>query len=246
MVCGACRLALAAVIVSQLLGGALAGQEALGISMPEVVPLVAARAKPSWAVEAVPDAVWLLTDAATMADDSDEAKLLLEAAEEQARVAVAAEDGVATRFALAVVLGMRANREGGGTRVKKASELHVELTHILEVEPEHAGARHLIGRLYAGIRRMNRVTRWIATRLLGGSVLKQATWALAEQNLLFAEQHASDISDHHLQLANLYRDTDRPGLALAEVEHVLALPPQSLAEEEVQDEALELRQRLGR
>ena len=111
--------------------------------------------------------------------------------------------------------------------------------------PDHAGARHLMGRLHAGVRRMNRITRWLATNLMGGGELKKATWELAEENLLFAEQRAPDVADHHLQLANLYRDTDRHALALREVQHVVAIRATSPMEQAVRDEALELREKLG-
>ena len=227
--------------------GSMGAQQLPRITVPAVVPLVSDAAKPTWAVEGVPDTVWLLVKASSeVLDDEDRMKALLEDAEAQARAAVEEEDNVARRFALAVVLGMRANGEGGRTRVLKASDLHKELDVILERAPDHAGARHLIGRLHAGIRRMNRITRWIATNLLGGAELKKATWELAEQNLLFAEQYAPDVSDHHLQLANLYRDTDRSELALREVGHVMEMRLTSLMEEAVLDEALALREKLGR
>jgi len=227
--------------------GSLGAQELRRITVPAVAPLVIDPAKPTWAVEGVPDTVWLLAKASSeVLDDEDRMKALLDSAESQARAAGEEEDNVARRFALAVVLGMRANKEGGRTRVHKAADLHKELEVILERAPDHAGAHHPIGRLHAGIRRMNRVTRWIATNLLGGGVLKTATWELAEQNLLFAEERAPEVSDHHLQLANLYRDTDRPELALLELEHVIEMRPTSVMEEAVQDEALALREKLGR
>jgi len=224
----------------------ISAQELGRINVPEVTSLVSDPAKPTWAVAGVPDTVWLLVEAsAKVVDDDDRMRALLEDAEVQARRSVEENDNVALRFMLAVVLGMRANREGGRTRVLKASDLHKELEVILERAPDHAGAHHLIGRLHAGIRRLNRVSRWIATNLMGGGVLKKASWELAEQNLLFAEQRAPEVSDYHLQLANLYRDTDRHELALREVEHVMALRPTSAMEEAVQDEALELRDELG-
>ncbi len=155
-----------------------------------------------------------------------------------------APEDVGRRFALAVVLGLRADREGGKTKVKAADELHRQLVAILELDPEHARARHLLGRLNAGVCRMNSVVRWIATRLLGGDALAGASWEEAERNLAFAEQQAPEVPDHHLQLANLYRDTGRPELALVEVEHVLALPVTSALDQAARDEAIELRRRL--
>ena len=201
--------------------------------------------RPAWAVEGVPDTVRALVEAATAEPDGDRAKKLLREAEEHAREASdAAPDDIGRRFALAVVLGLRANREGGKTKVRAADELHRQLVRILEQDPEHARARHMLGRLHAGVCRMSSVVRWIATRLLGGDALRDASWEEAERNLAFAEQRAPEVPDHHLQLANLYRDTNRPELALVEIEHVLALPVTSAMDRAVRDEALEQRRKL--
>ena len=113
------------------------------------------------------------------------------------------------------------------------------LETILEVDPQHARASHLLGRLYAGVRRTNRITRWIATHLLGGGALKKATWQAAEEYLSFAEQQAPEVSDHHFQLAILYADTDRLELAVEELEHVFPRPVVSHMERMVWEEALE-------
>ncbi len=203
--------------------------------------------RPAWAVDGVPDTVWILVEASWTTDDQDRRKDLLNQAEIQAR---AASEGrpqdVARRFALAVVLMSRADAEGGRTRVRTSSEFHGELEAILELDPQYAPAHHLMGRLYAGVRRTNRVTRWIATHLLGGGALKKATWQAAEEYLSFAEQQAPEVSDHHLQLATLYADTDRLQLALQELEHVFPRPVVSPMERRVWQEALEVKEEWGR
>lgn len=227
---------LSILVIGLILPAGLDGQDAAPTSTSP---------RPAWAVEGVPDTVRILVEAATAQQDGDRAKELLREAESHARAASAqAPDDVGRRFALAVVLGLRADREGGRTKVKAADELHRQLVAILEIDPEHARARHLLGRLHAGVRRMSSIVRWIATKLLGGDALADASWEEAERNLLFAEQHAPDVSDHHLQLANLYRDTDRPELALVEVEHVLALPATSSMDQGVREEATELKRKL--
>jgi hypothetical protein len=194
--------------------------------------------RPEWAGETVPDTVVVLVERATQAPEGDARKSLLRQAEEQARLSLAGPDvDFGRRYALAVVLGLRANAEGGQTKVRAASDLSAELDSLLAAEPGHAGARHMLGRLHAGVRRMNRITRWIATNLLGGDELKRATWEVAEENLLYAEQQMPAVADHHLQLALLYRDTGRPHLAVGELQHVLAITPTSALEREVFAEA---------
>lgn len=207
---------------------------------------VAESARPAWVVDGVPDAVWMAVEGAIAAKDKDKTRQLLKGAEVEARAAVEGHEGeVGRRFALAVVLGLRADREGGKTKVAIASELKKELDATLALDPDHGRARHMRGRLNAGILRMNRVTRWIATSVLGGAELKKATWPGAELDLAFAEITVPEVSDHHLQLGYLYRDTKRSDLALLEVEHVLALPRRTALERTVYDEALKLKEKLG-
>ena len=211
----------------------------------QVTATIATDERPNWVVDGVPDSVWMLVEASAATDEEDRAKDLLKQAETHARAAVEGHaDDVGRRFALAVVLGLRANREGGRTKVNAASELHRELEAILELDPEHARAHHMLGRLHAGVRRMGKITRWIATSLLGGGVLKNATWESAEESLGFAEQRAPEVSDHHLQMANLYASTNRVELAFQELEHVFQLPALSPMERAVWDEALYVKEKL--
>jgi hypothetical protein len=201
--------------------------------------------RPEWATETVPDTIVTLVERAADTEDGDLRKDLLREAEAHAREAVAADDQTGRRYALAVVLGLRANVEGGRTKVQAAAALSDELDVILAREPDHAGARHMLGRLHAGIRRMSRITRWLATNLMGGEALSRATWEAAEENLVYAEERAPHVPDHHLQLALLYRDTGRPELAAEEVSHVLEIEPRNALEQAVLEEALRVRSELG-
>jgi hypothetical protein len=205
--------------------------------------------RPEWATETVPDTVVTLVERAIDTSDTERRIDLLREAEVHARASLGAlpspASDVGRRYALAVILGLRAIGEGGRGQVQAAAALSEELDLVLAAAPDHVGARHMLGRLHAGVLRLNRVTRWLATNLLGGDALSQATWRVAEENLAFAERHAPHVADHHLQLALLYRDTGRPDLAAAEVEHALDLTPRNALELAVRDEALEVRNALG-
>jgi len=204
-----------------------------------------ATARPAWVEAGVPETVWVLVESALAESDKDRTKTMLKEAEVQARSAIVGhEREVGRRYALAVVLGLRTEREGGKTKIGLASEMKTELDATLVLDPTHARARHLRGRLNAAVLRMSRLTRWLATSLLGGGELKKATWQQAESDLVFAENKVPEVSDHHLQLANLYRDTKRPELARVELEHVLAMPFRSTMETAVHDEALKLKKKL--
>jgi len=243
---------------SRIVGGALCAVLLAGssgaldaqLSAVRMLPVEAAEpgagARPAWASVGVPHSVWVLAEAASEAEDREVAKALLVEAEVEARVASEGNpESVELRFSLAVVLGLRAEYEGGRTKIRAAAGLYEELTAVLEREPEHARAQHLLGRLHAGVRRMNRITRFIATRLFGGSVLAGASWEDAERYLAFAEREVPDVSDHHMQLAALYRDTSRPGLARLEIRHVLAIEATSPMERAVRDQAIRLRAELS-
>ena len=194
--------------------------------------------RPAWVVGDVPDTVWILVEASVAVGDEDRAKEILRDAETLARDAAVGHDGnVGRRFALAAVLGMRTDIEGGRTKVGTAAALYEELRVVLELDPDHTRARYMMGRLHAGVRRMGGVTRWLATNLLGGAVLKEASWEEAERHLAFAESRAPEVPDHHLQLARLYGDTGRPGLAAEEARHVLALEARSPLERAAAEEA---------
>ncbi len=201
--------------------------------------------RPAWVVGDVPDTVWILVEEAVASGDEDTMKGLLQDAERMARAElVGHEDNVGRRFALAAALGMRADREGGRTKVRAAAAMHDELLVVLRLDPGHAQARYMLGRLHAGVCRMSGVTRWLATNLMGGATLKQASWELAEENLAYAERALPGVPDHHLQLARLYLDTGRPDDASREVDHVLALEARSPLELEAVAEARALRSEL--
>lgn len=204
-----------------------------------------ASVRPAWVGDDVPDSVWVLVESALTEQDKGRTKTMLKAAEAQARATIEGhENETGPRFGLAVVLGLRTEREGGKTKIGIASDLKKQLDEILVIDPMHGRARHLRGRLNAAVLRMSSITRWLATSVLGGGELKKATWEQAESDLVFAEVNVPGVNDHHLQLANLYRDTKRPELARIEVEHVLAMPFYSTMEAAVHDEALRLQKKL--
>ena len=234
----ACRTLLAQETVRAQ--GTIRAQEAI---RPQGTVRISPDRRPTWVVDGVPDSVWMLVEESWITDDEDRKKEILARAETHARAAIEGHsDDVAQLFAFVVVLASRTDVEGGRTQVRTASQVQRELDAILELDPQHARARHLLGRLYAGVRRSNRFTRWIATNLLGGGALKKATWEAAEEHLSFAEQQAPEVSGHHLQLAALYADTDRLELALEEIEHVFPWPVVSPIERFVWDQALEVKE----
>src|SRR5688572_22043551 len=112
--------------------------------------------RPAWVGDGVSDTVWVLIEAALAESDKNRTKTMLKEAEAEARSSIVGREGEAGhRFALAVVLGLRTEREGGKTKIAIASDLKKELDVTLAIDPAHARARHLRGRLNAAVLRMS-------------------------------------------------------------------------------------------
>jgi tetratricopeptide (TPR) repeat protein len=99
----------------------------------------------------------------------------------------------------------------------------VEAERALELDPHHAGAHHVMGRLHAGAMRLNRVARLALRDVLGASVLEGASWEEAERHFREAWRSDPTCPRHAMELGALYLDTDRPALArqvLAQAAHL--------------------------
>jgi len=149
-----------------------------------------------------------------LASDGDSATALLQESVDLARALV--RDRPAdpdAHYFLAVALGYRLEREGLRTKLRMAAEVRAEAERAVELDPHHAGAHHVMGRLHAGAMRLNRVARLALREVLGASVLEGASWEQAE--LHFREAWRSDPTcpRHAMELGALYLDTERPALA---------------------------------
>jgi tetratricopeptide (TPR) repeat protein len=188
------------------------------------------------------DSLQAAIDAGRPLDDREDRACWYRIAERIARMEAAAAPGddVNAQYRLALALGLRADVEGGRTRIGLADELYTQLQTVLALDPDHPEAKHIFGRLHAGVMRMNRVTRFLATRLLGGDALRGASWEEAETLLQAAEQARPEVPDYHFELGRLYEDTDRPELAAAEARHVLAIETRDEGEQAVAERAEEM------
>jgi hypothetical protein len=129
------------------------------------------------------------------------------------------------RYVLAAVTGARAEVEGGRSQIEAARAAHARAQDVLELDPEHPGAKHLIGRLNLEVLRMGRVKRFLATRVLGGGELAGATWEQARALLEAGALGDPCSTDHLYQLARLYADTGDGELARDRLRAVLRMAP---------------------
>lgn len=180
-----------------------------------------------------------------LATDPDTARHRFAQAVAYARRAVEVRpDGAEGHLWLAVSLGRRALSVGPRPRVEYAREIREEAERTLALDPDNAGAHHVLGAWHAEIRRLNGVTRWIARRLLGGDVFGDASWTSSLHHLEAAVALDSASLTHRLELARVYMDLGRDDDARRQAREVLALPTKDPEDPLHKDAARRLLERL--
>jgi tetratricopeptide (TPR) repeat protein len=152
---------------------------------------------------------------------------------------------VQLQYALAAVVGARAEVEGGLAQVEAAKEAHGRARAVIELAPDHPGAQHIIGRLHLEVLRMSRLKRFLATRVLGGSELAGASWEVARRLLVAGAVGDPCSLEHQYHLARLYAEVGDSDLALERLEALLGREPRSARDRAVASRAAVLRERLS-
>ncbi|MCU0616297.1 MAG: hypothetical protein MUD17_04305 [Gemmatimonadaceae bacterium] len=91
-------------------------------------------------------------------------------------------------------------------RTKYAVEIRETAMRALAIDPDHAGAQHVLGRWHAEIMRLNGFMRSMAKTFLGGRVFDQASWGEAVRLLEGACDQEPNRTIHLLALGQVYRD----------------------------------------
>lgn len=198
---------------------ASAQMPAIGLVSPR--PLTGAKA--CAAAEVKEGDAWRTLLAARQMDDDGARRVLAELHDSLSLELQARPEDVGLRYLTGVVAGSRADVEGGRSAIALAQEMARHVEAILEIEPDHAGAHHLLGRLHAAVLRMDGFTRFVATRLLGGGELAGASWEEARMRLEVAVAGAPCVPDHHYELARLYAERGEVRPAVARLHDLLSL-----------------------
>jgi hypothetical protein len=148
--------------------------------------------------------------------------------------------GVDALYDLAVVLGRLTEAQEGAAKVRTAQELSEVAGRVLTLEPSHAGAHHILGRLHAAVMRMGRLKRFVATQILGGSALSSASWDAARRHLEAAVRRDPCTPDHLYELARLHSETGDPGEASLLLQELARIVPSSPYARHVGDKAAAL------
>jgi len=156
--------------------------------------------------------------------DPRTAKSTLRALEDSLTVEASARHrDVLVQYDLALVIGARAELEDGSELVRTAETLDRQAHAVLALDPQHAGAQHLLGRLHASVLRMNGVKRFVATRILGGDRLAGASWDDVRVWFEWAAEKDPCVPDHHYELANLYYEQGERREAWRHLDHLIAV-----------------------
>jgi Flp pilus assembly protein TadD len=155
-------------------------------------------------------------------------------------------DDVDLQFDLAVVLGARTDVEDGRDKLRTAQDLVEQLHRVLALDPSHPGAQYLLGRLNAAVMRMSSVSRFVATRFLGGSALSGVSWEEARRLLESAAEGDPCLVDAEYELARLYVDRGEPARAIEPLERMLQLRATDPHRRAVMDKGLALLESIGR
>jgi hypothetical protein len=154
----------------------------------------------------------------------DAVEAVLDALEPEARrMAAEAPDDAAAQYRLAAVMGARLDHESGRSKMSGAEQVRGQAQRVLELEPEHAGASYMLGRIHASVLRLGGFKRFLAKSLFGGRALEGASWEEAQRLLEVAVREDPCVPEHHFELARVYAQLGNTEGAETELESVREL-----------------------
>ena len=128
------------------------------------------------------------------------------------------------RVVKAIAAGRKALSLGPRDRVQYAVLVRTEVLAALALNPDHAGAHHVLGMWHAEILRLNPIARLAARTLLGASVFAEADWAQAQRALERAVALEPDRITHRLDLAGVLADRGNVAGARTQYEWITRAP----------------------
>ncbi len=193
-------------------------------------------------------AIALLDQGEQIADsiESAERDSIFARAEVLARRSVAADSlGSEGHFALAATVGRASLTMGKKERIRRAKVIRDEALRTIELDPDHDGAYHVLGRWNAEIMRLSGLSRFFAKSFLGAGIFRQASWEAAVSNLQRAVQLDPARIYHRLELARIYADRKRYQEARDQLGRIGALPDRELLDPVYRERAAALAKRIA-
>ena len=166
-------------------------------------------------------------------------------AERYARRAVMlAPDLADAHFVLGLAIGRSALTKGSREKVQAAAAVRNAALRALELDPRHDGAWHMLGRWNAEIERLSNVEEFIARNVLGGGVMREASFEEAVRCLSRAVELRGDFIYHRLDLALVLVDLKRWAGARSHLEIIPTLPAQDVMDHVYRAQAAQLLRRI--
>ena len=156
-------------------------------------------------------------------------------------------DGADGHYMTAVAVGRVALTMGARDRVRYSRVIRDEALRATELDPQHDGALHVLGRWNAEIQRLPGVTKFFARTFLGASIFSQASWDNSVNYFTQAININPPNIYHHLDLAEALIDAGRREEARPHLEQVaqLALGCDPM-DPQYKQQAAEMLQRISR
>lgn len=145
---------------------------------------------------------------------------------------------------LAANAGLHAVQAGQPGRIVELGEqVHRAVTTVLELNPRHAGAHNVLGRLHFEIMKLSFFERLLGRVVMGSGAIGGASWEGAERHLARAVELDRDFILYRLDLGRLYLRRERPDRAAEELRAALRLEPVHPPDREFQERARRLLRR---
>ena len=141
---------------------------------------------------------------------------------------------------LAASYGRKALHSGVGEKAELAGGIWERANRVLELDADHAGAHHVLGKLHFEIMDMSGFTRFMARSFMGNSALNGASWEDAQYHLERAVDIDPAMMVYRLDLARLYKERDEKEASREQLFALLDLPARSPFDEQMVREAREL------
>ena len=178
--------------------------------------------------------------------ESAERDALFARAEVLARRSVTADsNGSEGHFAVAATVGRASLTMGKKERIRRAKVIRNEALRTIELDPDHDGAYHILGRWNAEIMRLSGISRFFAKSFLGAGIFRQASWEAAISNLQRAVELDPARIYHRLELARIYADRKRYQEARDQLGQIEALPDRELLDPLYRERAALLAKRIA-
>jgi tetratricopeptide (TPR) repeat protein len=145
----------------------------------------------------------------------------------------------------AVTAGLLAEASGKAERIRLGRLAYERATTAVELDPAHAGAHHVLGRVHLGLLRLSWIARFFAGRMGLGPLLDTASWDVAEHHLRRAAELAPREPSFHLELGTLLAERGRPEEARPHLRRVLELSAPRGLEGDLRERARRLLEGLG-